>query len=236
MIAALIVAAGRSTRMGGVDKLFLSVAGLPVVGHTWRRFDQLPEIGLVILVIRPESEMQFRELAVRIGARKPFHIVVGGEERQDSVWNGIERLPDEVSLVAIQDAARPCACDSLIADTIEQARKSGAAVAAQKMIDTVKESRADGTVAKTLDRSHLWAVQTPQVFQKQVIRAALMEARQRGLKLTDDTAACELIGAPVTLVSSVAPNPKVTSPSDLPYVELLLSQMENQSKQPSLAN
>lgn len=230
MIAALIVAAGRSTRMGGNDKLFLPVSGLPVVAHTWRRFDQLPEIDLVVLVIRSECEKSFRELAIRIGVRKPFHLVIGGAERQDSVWNGIERLPDGVTLVAIQDAARPCTCGGLIADTIRQAQKTGAAVAAQRMVDTVKESNADGTVARTLDRSRLWAVQTPQTFQVAVIKAALMEARQRGLKLTDDTAACELIGAPVALVESSAPNPKVTSPADIPFVESLLSRMETQSR------
>lgn len=230
MIAALIVAAGRSTRMGGVDKLFLSVSGVPVVGHTWRRFDQLPEIGCVVLVIRPENETQFRELGKRIGVRKPYHLIAGGEERQDSVWNGIEQLPADVTLVAIQDAARPCTSQKLIVDTLRQAQKSGAAVAARKVVDTIKESHGDGTIANTLDRSRLWAVQTPQTFRVDVIKAALMSARQRGLKLTDDTAACELIGAPVTLVESSELNPKVTCLDDVPFIESLLARIESESK------
>ena len=105
---------------------------------------------------------------------------------------------------------------------VEAARETGAAVAAQPVTDTIKESPDGKLIERTLDRSKLWAVQTPQTFRVEVIRRALAEARRRKLVFTDDTAACELIGQPVRLVSRVAPNPKVTVPGDLPFIESLL--------------
>jgi 2-C-methyl-D-erythritol 4-phosphate cytidylyltransferase len=124
--------------------------------------------------------------------------------------------------VAIQDAARPCTSEELIAATVQAADETGAAVAAQPVTDTIKESADGRLIQRTLDRSKLWSVQTPQTFRVEVIRRALEEARRRRLVFTDDTAACELIGQPVRLVSSIAPNPKVTVPGDLPFIEALL--------------
>jgi len=147
---------------------------------------------------------------------------VGGAERQDSVWNGLEALSAKTEIVAIHDAARPCTSEELVAATIKRAEETGAAVAAQPVTDTIKESADGRLVQRTLDRSRLWSVQTPQTFRVEVIRRALTEARRRKLVFTDDTAACELIGQPVRLVSRVAPNPKVTVPGDLPFVESLL--------------
>jgi len=126
--------------------------------------------------------------------------------------------------VAIQDAARPCTSEAIINASIDAARQMGAAVAAQAMTDTVKESADGKLISRTLDRTRLWAVQTPQTFRVEVIRRALSVVREKGLRVTDDTAACELIGQPVRLVTGPAPNPKVTVPADLPYVELLLQQ------------
>ena len=124
--------------------------------------------------------------------------------------------------MAIQDAARPCTSDELIATTVQAADEIGAAVAAQPVTDTIKESADGRLIQRTLDRSKLWAVQTPQSFRVEVIRRALAEVRRRRLIFTDDTAACELIGQPVRLVSSIAPNLKVTVPGDLPFIEMLL--------------
>ena len=225
MTSALIVAAGKGTRMGpGVDKLFLELNGCPLVGHTWRRFDLAPGIEHVVLVIRDGMQAAFADLANEHPFTKPFRLVAGGKERQDSVWNGLEALPHDADIVAIQDAARPCTSPGLIASTIEAARQFGAAVAAQPVADTIKESHDGQLVERTLDRSRLWAVQTPQTFRVELIRRALAQVRQRRLLVTDDTAACELIGQPVKLVVSHLPNPKVTRPDDLPYVELLLRQ------------
>ena len=223
MTSAILVAAGKGTRMGlGVEKLFLEINGCPVIGHTWRRFDQASCVDDIIVVVREGTEAGFAALAARYQFRKPFQIVQGGAERQDSVWNGLEALPAGTEIVAIQDAARPCTSLELIAATIEAARETGAAVAAQPITDTIKESADGKLIERTLDRRRLWAVQTPQSFRTEVIRRAMSQVRLRGLLLTDDTAACELIGQPVRLVALHQPNPKVTRPEDLAYIESLL--------------
>lgn len=226
MNSAILVAAGRGTRMGpGVDKLWLEVSGRPVIAHTWQRFNDAACIAEIILVVRAGMEPHFTELARRFDFKKTFHLVLGGAERQDSVCNGLAALSPETDIVAIQDAARPCTSAALIDATIAAARATGAAVAAQPVTDTLKESADGQTIARTLDRSKLWSVQTPQTFRVDVIRRALAEARRQGLVLTDDTAACELIGQAVQLVPAVAPNPKVTVPGDLPFIESLLKNL-----------
>jgi 2-C-methyl-D-erythritol 4-phosphate cytidylyltransferase len=221
--SALIVAAGKSTRMGAqTDKLFLPVAGRPLLAHAWQRFDRAPCIGEIILVVRDGLQSEFAELAAKFKFTKPFRLVPGGKERQDSVWNGLQALSPEADIVAIQDAARPCTSLALIEATIQAARQDGAAVAAQPVADTIKETGDGSYVTCHLDRSRLWAVQTPQTFRVEIIRRALQAVRERGLQVTDDTAACALIGQPVKLVHVPGPNPKVTLPGDVPYVELLL--------------
>jgi 2-C-methyl-D-erythritol 4-phosphate cytidylyltransferase len=224
MVSAIIVAAGKGTRMGpNTDKLFLELKGCPVVAHTWRRFEQAECIEALVLVVRDGLQNAFRELAAKYNFKKPFQLVPGGKERQDSVWNGLAGLPPATEIVAIQDAARPCTSPRLIAETVEAAKEMGAAVAAHLVTDTIKESADGKLIARTIDRSRLWAVQTPQTFRVEIIRRALSQVRLRGLLVTDDTAACELIGQPVKLVVSTQPNPKITRPEDLPYVELLLN-------------
>jgi 2-C-methyl-D-erythritol 4-phosphate cytidylyltransferase len=224
MNSAVIVAAGRGTRMGpGVDKLFLEVMGMPVVAHTWRRFDRCSQIQEIILVVRSGMESAFRELAESmVRPTKPWRLVAGGAERQDSVWNGILAVGSGAQVVAIQDGARPCTHPELIRQCVAAAQRHGASVAGSRVTDTIKESDGGTVIARHLDRSRLWAVQTPQCFRVSVIREALDEVRRRGVAVTDDTAACELIGQAVHLVDSPWPNPKVTMPSDVPWVELLL--------------
>ena len=223
MIAASLVAAGQGKRMGaGVDKLWLEVAGRPVIAHTWKKFNDAPCVDEIILVVRDGMQPQFTELAAQCHFQKPFRLVAGGAERQDSVWNGLAAVSPGTEIVAIQDAARPCTDAALIAATIAAARETGAAVAAQPVVDTIKETVDGRIISRTVDRSKLWSVQTPQTFRVAVIRRAITAAREQGLVLTDDTAACELIGQPVRLVPGASPNPKVTVPGDLPLVASLL--------------
>jgi 2-C-methyl-D-erythritol 4-phosphate cytidylyltransferase len=223
MNSAILVAAGKGTRMGaGVDKLFLKVAGRPVVAHTWQKFEDATCIWEIVLVVRRGRQKMFQELAEKFRFRKPYRIVIGGTERQDSVWNGLKALSPETEIVAIHDAARPCVSEELIVDTVKRAEETGAAVAAQPVTDTIKESGDGRLIERSLNRSKLWSVQTPQTFRVDVIRRALEEVRRRGMIFTDDTAACELIGQPVRLVSRLTPNPKVTVPGDLPLIETLL--------------
>ena len=223
MTSAIIVAAGRGTRMGpGIDKLFLEVAGAPVVIHTWRRFENCPAVDELILVVRDGLQDAFRELAAQENFRKPYRLVLGGIERQDSVWNGLAAVAPDADVVAIQDGARPCTPLEVITRCLAAAHEHGAAVAAQRAVDTIKESAGGTRIARHLDRARLWTVQTPQCFRLEVIRRALAAVRDASRQVTDDTAACELIGQPVELVECAQPNPKVTAPSDLPFIELLL--------------
>lgn len=223
MISAIIVAAGRGTRMGpDIDKLFLEVAGRPVIAHTWMKFDAAPLIDEVVLVVRAGMESAFHDIGATLRLKKPFRLTIGGAERQDSVWNGLETVNANTEVVAIHDGARPCVSQELIEKIITSAREFGAAVAAQRVTDTIKQSDDGSIISRTIDRAKLWSVQTPQAFRVTVIRQAIATARERGLNLTDDTAACELISQSVKLVESRQPNPKVTVPGDLPFIESLL--------------
>lgn len=231
MNAAVIVAAGRGTRMGPeVDKLFLEAAGRPIIAHTWQRFQDADCIHEIVLVVRAGLEKAFPEMATRFGFQKPWRVVTGGVERQDSVWNGLQAVSDQTQVVAIQDGARPCTTAALIRATIGAAQATGAAVAAQRVTDTIKESDDGVVIVRHPERSRFWAVQTPQAFRIDVIRRALAAVRERGARVTDDTAACDLIGQRVQLVESRSPNPKITVPDDLALLEWRLSRMNDPSR------
>lgn len=224
MVSAIIVAAGQGNRMTGVeDKLLLEVAGLPVIGHAWRAMDSHPEIGHVVLVIRNEARPAFESLAAKLNPTKPFTLAEGGEERQDSVANGLAAVPTDCEWVAIHDGARPCVSSSAIGNTLAKARETGAAVTARPVTDTLKMSDGGDRISRNVDRSNLWAVQTPQVFSRKIFSRALETVQTQGVTVTDDTAACELIGQHVALVPNDSPNPKVTTPADLPFIEHLLN-------------
>ena len=222
-VSIVIVAAGRGSRMGQGDKLFMEVAGLPLVGHTWRRFDRFAGTAEIVIVTRGESRSLFENLAKRIAAAKPWCIVEGGAERQDSVWNGVNATDEASAVVAIQDGARPCTPLGSLGQAIEAAREMGAAVLAKRVSDTLKRGDGQAQILGTVDRENLWAVQTPQVFRREVISAALAKVRNEGLAITDDTAACEALGQAVKLIECDRPNPKATTPDDLPFIESLLA-------------
>lgn len=205
------------------DKLFLEVAGRPCVAHTWQRFDDSPDIHHIVMVVRDANQKVFSEMAAQYRFKKPFTLVTGGKERQDSVWNGLQALPAQTEVVAIQDAARPCTSVELIKACIEAAEDVGASVAAMPVTDTIKASEDGDFISRHLDRSRLWSVQTPQTFRIGVIKRALAEVQKRNLNVTDDTAACELIEQPVKLVHVPAPNPKLTTKADIAYIESILS-------------
>ena len=210
--------------MGRGDKMFLDIAGLPLLGHTWRRFDLLSEADEIILVTRDDARPVLEDLAKRINAQKPWQLVAGGVERQDSVWNGVNATTAESEIIAIQDGARPCTPLAAIQLALVTAREMGAAVLARRLADTLKRGDGEGQIVGTVDRENLWAVQTPQVFRREIILAALVKVRDEGLSITDDTAACEALGQSVKLVECDQPNPKATTLADLPYIESLLAE------------
>jgi 2-C-methyl-D-erythritol 4-phosphate cytidylyltransferase len=221
--SAIIVGAGKGTRMGGVDKLLLTVAGHPVIYHTLTRFDLSEFIEEIILVVREDNIKSFEDFLKNQNFTKPVRLVIGGALRQDSVWNGINAVSAGIEVVSIHDGARPCVSLDIINRTIQIAQEFGAAVAAKRVIDTIKESLDGLTISGNIDRSKLWAVQTPQTFRLDIIRRAMLAVREKGLIITDDTAACEVIGVPVRLIEDPNPNPKLTLQSDIPYIEFLLS-------------
>ena len=226
MNVVIIVAAGKGARMG-VDKLWLEIDETPILGHTWRTFDKMPEIDQIVIVARDDRWQDIHQLADKIQILKPYEIVSGGVERQDSVWNGLEACPENCEVVAIHDAARPCTHPELIRSCFVEAKKSGAVVAGRKITDTIKRANESQSIESTVDREGLWSVQTPQAFRLTLIRQAIEEVRLAKKVFTDDTAACEYAGIPVKIVPSDHPNPKVTYPDDLPYVSWLLA---NQSQ------
>jgi 2-C-methyl-D-erythritol 4-phosphate cytidylyltransferase len=196
--------------------------GKPIIAYTWQIFDNLYDIDWIRLVIRDGMQVDFQRLAEQFKFKKKYDLIIGGSERQDSVWNALQKLPPETNIVLIHDGARPCTDKDLILETIKVASKTGAAVAAQKVTDTIKES-ADGLVVqRTLDREKLFTVQTPQTFKLEVLQKALDEVRRIGKHVTDDAAACEHIKQEVRFVTSPVINPKLTVVDDLPLIETLL--------------
>jgi 2-C-methyl-D-erythritol 4-phosphate cytidylyltransferase len=214
---AIIVAAGSGTRMAGADKLFTEVAGQPLLAHAIAPFQECASIERIVLVMAPLNLTRGRELVERYGFTKATVLVKGGGRRQDSVRLGLEAL-GECDYVAVHDGARPLATPELIARGLEAARETGAAAPALPIADTVKEAGPNGIVLRTLDRSRLWAVQTPQVFRYELL---LRAHREITADVTDDAAMVEALGEPVRLFEGSRANIKVTTVEDLTLIKAL---------------
>jgi 2-C-methyl-D-erythritol 4-phosphate cytidylyltransferase len=228
MNSAIIVAAGKSERMGkDMDKAFLHLATRPVLAYSMQAFEACPDIDEVVVVVRKDRIDSARGMAKVFGCSKVRKVVAGGAMRQDSVANGLAELADESTIVAIHDGARPCVTPQLISETVKLAKRHGAAVAGTRMTDTVKLVEKGVTVSKTLDRAKIWTVQTPQTFRVDLLRDAYEGLRKKGLVVTDDSAVVELHGHEVYLVPTTAPNTKITTVEDLPVVAVLLERFES---------
>ena len=219
MTAAIIVAAGSATRMG-FDKLLAPLAGEPVILHTLRAFQNCPDIDGVWVVSNEERGARIAELTAAI--TKFRGIVAGGAERHLSVWNGLQALPAECTVVAVHDGARPLIASAQISRCIEKAASSRAAASARRVTETLKRADADGCVSGSIEREGVWIMETPQVFRLPLLRAAYQEVISRGTTVTDEVSAVELAGEPVWLVENFSPNPKITLPGDLETAERLL--------------
>lgn len=223
MIFGLIVAAGKSERMGpDVDKAFLSLGVRPVLAYSLLAFEQCPAIDGVILVVRKDRVESARGLAQVFGCNKVRKIVAGGATRQVSVRNGLAELGDDVEVVAVHDGARPCVTPRIIEECIRAAKRGGSGVAAVKVTDTIKEVERNMVVSRTVDRTRLWAVQTPQGFRVDLLRRAYEFVEKKKLAVTDDAAAVEALGERVQLVASFWSNIKITTPEDLALAATLL--------------
>ena len=219
MTGAVIVAAGRSARMGGIDKLIAELGGLPVLRRTLLAVAAAPEVEEIVLVVRPGRE---EELAAAAGPCLKLRAVVpGGETRQQSVLAGVQALSPGCELVAIHDGARPLVSQRVLEEVLAAAAVCSAAAPATPVKDTIKAAH-NGVIESTPDRSTLFAVQTPQVFDADLIRTALTRAVEEGAELTDDCGAVERLGIPVRLTAGEYINLKITTPEDAAVAEALL--------------
>lgn len=223
MIFGIIVAAGKSERMGAdVDKAFLSLGTRPALAYSLMAFEQCPMIDGVILVVRKDRLDSARGLVQVFGCAKVRKIVAGGSTRQMSVRNGLAELGDDVDIVAIHDGARPCVTARIIEETIRSAKRHGSGVAAVKVADTIKEAERNMVVTRTVDRTKLWAVQTPQTFNLELLNKAYDFIEKKKLAVTDEASAVEVLGEKVYLVPSSWSNIKLTTPEDLSLAAMIL--------------
>lgn len=218
---AVIVAAGSASRMGGIDKVMAPLHGEPMVVRTVRQFQNCDAIREIVIVTREDLLIPISDLCH--GFDKVKAVVVGGKSRDESVWQGLNALSDKVKLVAVQDGARPFADWSLIDRVVRAANSYGAAAPAIPVKDTIKVVKG-GVVNNTPNRSELQAVQTPQVFDFDLLRGALQKAKADGAAITDDCSAVERLGMSVRIVEGDERNIKITTPLDLKIAELLLEE------------
>jgi 2-C-methyl-D-erythritol 4-phosphate cytidylyltransferase len=231
--AAILLAAGQSRRMEDAvaDKILAPLAGRPVFAHSAAAFSASGVADFYIVVYRDARQ----SLELSCYAPTPALFIKGGRARQDSVANALAGLPDSIDYVFIHDCARPLVRPEQLAALLEAVRHSGAVALAHRVTDTIKqlaaqrrsEGRAQTTAlargrTATLDRTRLWAMETPQVFARDLITRAYARVQRRGLEITDDVQAVEGLGLPVTLLENLHPNPKLTTPADLAYLEFLL--------------
>ena len=207
---------------GGENKQFIELLGKPLVYHSLAAFDQCCVVDAIVLVRRPDYAQRAERIVREFGFTKVIAFADGGVERQNSVWNGLEKCPAETEIVVVHDGARPLVTPALIETTVVSAQTHGTGIAATKVVDTIKQATTDRTVERTVDRTKLWAVQTPQTVQFNLLREAYGLVLKKGMVVTDEAAAVELLGQPVHLVETPFLNLKITAPSDLAMAEALL--------------
>lgn len=219
--SAVVVAAGSARRMEGIDKVLAPLGEMPVLVHTLYAFQDCPAVGEIVVVTREDLLVEVGRLCREFALDKVRKVIVGGAERIHSVQAGLREVDPEAELIAIHDGARPLVTQDVIERAVEAAARSGAAAPAIPVVDTIKRWE-DGLGVETVDRSCLRAVQTPQVFEAGLIRAAIQKALEDGELLTDDCGAVERLGKKVTLTEGSRENMKITTPLDLVLGEAVL--------------
>ena len=220
---AVIVAAGTASRMGGIDKVMAPLDGEPMIARTVRAFQESDVISEIVIVTREDLVLPISNLCG--GMDKVKAVVTGGKSRQESVELGMNALSKEVKLAAIQDGARPLITWQVIDRVVRAANTFGGAVPGVPVKDTIKVENG-GLVKETPDRKTLRAIQTPQVFDFDLLRGALKKAKEDGAEVTDDCSAVERLGMKVKIVEGDERNIKVTTPMDLKIAEMLLEEMQ----------
>lgn len=225
--AALVAAAGSSSRMGGINKLLEPLDGIPVLVRTLTALERAQRVDSIVIATREEDLITVSQLCKTYGITKCKKVIRGGEDREHSVLLAALEAEPDTELLAVQDGARPLVSPALIDRVIEAAQRCGAAAPAIPVKDTIKTVREDGAVEETLERSRLRAVQTPQVFEASLLKAALQAALEEGAVLTDDCSAVERLGKVVYLIEGEETNLKITTPTDLILAEALLAAEED---------
>lgn len=225
--AALVAAAGSSSRMGGINKLLEPLDGIPVLVRTLTALERAQRVDSIVIATREEDLITVSQLCKTYGITKCKKVIRGGEDREHSVLLAALEAEPDTELLAVQDGARPLVSPALIDRVIEAAQRCGAAAPAIPVKDTIKTVREDGAVEETLQRSRLRAVQTPQVFEASLLKAALQAALEEGAVLTDDCSAVERLGKVVYLIEGEETNLKITTPTDLILAEALLAAEED---------
>ena len=220
---AVIVAAGNASRMGGIDKVMAQLKGEPMIARTVRTFQDCDAISEIVIVTRPDLILPITDLTRSMS--KVRAVVAGGKSRQESVNLGLNALSDKVKLAAIQDGARPLITWQVIDRVVRAAHTHGAAIPCIPVKDTIKVGNG-GLVKETPDRATLFAAQTPQVFDFDLLRGALKKAELEEYAVTDDASAVEYLGMKVKIVEGDERNIKVTTPMDLKIAEMLLEELE----------
>ena len=220
---AVIVAAGTASRMGGIDKVMEPIGGEPMILRTVRAFQECDAIREIVIVTRPELIIPIMDVCHEFS--KVTAVVVGGDTRDASVSMGLNTLSAKCKLVAVQDGARPLITHAVIDRTVRAAHTYGAAAPAIPVKDTIKVVTG-GVVKETPDRATLQAVQTPQVFDFDLLRGALSKAKEDGAAVTDDCSAVERLRMSIKIVEGDERNIKVTTPMDLKIAKLLLEEMK----------
>jgi 2-C-methyl-D-erythritol 4-phosphate cytidylyltransferase len=220
MLSAIIVAGGSSQRMG-FDKLFARLKGEPVLAHSVRAFEVSNIVGEIILVGRADRLSELERLVSTGGFGKVTAIVPGGTRRQDSVLRGLERIKEGSDFVAVHDAARPLVQPKLIAQIFHTAQIHGGAASGAPVSDTLKRVNEKQVVIGGVERANLFAVETPQIFRRELLEKAYEAVFADGLEITDEISALELIGGTVVIVPNDEPNLKITYAADLARAEFL---------------
>lgn len=221
--ACIVAAAGSSSRMGGVDKLMAPLDGQPVILRTLQALNASPCIQEILVVTRDELLVDVGTLCRDGGLEKVTQVLRGGKTRLESVYRGVNQVSQKARLIAVHDGARPLVSQEVIAAAVAGAQRFPAAAPAVPVKDTVKEAEG-GLVTDTPDRAKLRAIQTPQVFDADLLKAALQKAVEEGWDVTDDCSAVERLGAAVCLTPGEERNLKITTPMDLALAEALLAQ------------
>ncbi len=223
MVTAIIVAAGKSERMGGgADKAFLSLGSKPVVAWSLLAFEKNADIDSIILVVRKDQVTAAKAVARMFGISKLTKIVAGGARRQDSVQAGLKEVDSDTRIVAVHDGARPCVSQEVISDVIKSAKRGAASVTGCRIRDTVKIVEKGSTVSQTVDRAKYWAVQTPQAFPYSMLRKAYAAVEAEQKEVLDDAQAVETVGETVKICESNKLNIKITTPEDLQIAAAIL--------------